>query len=243
MRWLWSAKPVAAATSDSAMPSAIMLLRPGEAAADLEAMRRGAEGGAEMAGQGEAVEAAHRLELLRGDGARRLGDQEVAGAADARDGRSAAPRFRRRVAARRQPVGQARDDGIDGERFERLREVGERFLQQAGEGGIVGHHVGHERRGAAQRRADRGRIDIEHAVGEAVVDAGVAVMRLVGMDHHDLPGACWSASRRDSGTTARPTRSGRRHRSRGDAGRRHARRSARPGAAGCLSVWSKSMWS
>ncbi len=63
-------------------------------------------------------------------------------------------------------------------------------MQQFGQGGIVGHHFGHEGwTGAVERGADRRRIDIKHAISEAAVDAGVAVMGLVGMDHHDLAAA------------------------------------------------------
>ena len=71
------------------------------------------------------------------------------------------------VAARGQAAGQALDHGVDGERFERLGEVGEGFAQQAGQDGIVGHDLGHEGRLAADRGRHRGRVDIEHAVGEA----------------------------------------------------------------------------
>jgi len=74
------------------------------------------------------------------------------------------------------------------ERLERSREIGEGLLQYGRERRVVGHDLGHERRGAAQRGADRGRIDVEHAIGKALVDLGVAVVRLVGVDHHDLPG-------------------------------------------------------
>src|SRR6185503_15608772 len=44
------------------------LLRPGQPPADLIAVRRGAGGGAEMAGKREAVEARDRFQLLRGHG-------------------------------------------------------------------------------------------------------------------------------------------------------------------------------
>ena len=65
-----------------------------------------------------------------------------------------APRARAIVAARRQAAGQALDDGIDGERLERLREVGEGLAQQAGQHGIVGHDLGHEGRAGASSAAD-----------------------------------------------------------------------------------------
>ena len=85
----------------------------------------------------------------------RFGGEEVAGARRPRDAPSRrAPRARAIVAARRQPVGQALDHGIDGERLERLGEVGEGLAQQAGQHRIVGHDLGHEGRVAPSSAAD-----------------------------------------------------------------------------------------
>ena len=142
-----------------------------------------------MAGKRETVEAGHGLELLRRHGAVRFGRQEVAGAGHGAMGDGGAAGARPVIAARGQPARQALDHGVDGKRLQRLGEVGEGFAQQAGQDGIVGHDLGHEGRLAADRGRHRGRVDIEHAVGEAGIDGGVAVMRLVGMQHHDLAAA------------------------------------------------------
>ncbi len=166
------------------------LLRLREPPADLVAMRRRAGRRAEMAGQRKAVETGHLLEFLRCHGAMRLGGEELAGAGDRAIRRDPASGARAIVAACDQPAGQALDDGIDGERLQRLREVGESLAQQIGQHGIVGHDIRHEgRTGAVERGRHRGRIDVQHAVGEAVIDAGMSVMRLVGMNDHDLPAA------------------------------------------------------
>ena len=69
-------------------------------------------------------------------------------------GRGIAPRFRLIVAARRQPVGEARDRGVDRQRLERLREIGEGLAQQPGQHRVVGHDVGHEGRTRASSAAD-----------------------------------------------------------------------------------------
>jgi hypothetical protein len=107
----------------------------------------------------------------------------------------AAPLRPSAVAALGQKLRQPADNGIHRQGLERPREFGERLAQEPCQGWIVGHDIGHEGRGGtAQRGADRGRIDVEHAVGEAFVDSGVAVMRLVGMDHHDLTCAAGAES-------------------------------------------------
>ena len=88
-----------------------------------------------------------------------------------------------------QSLRQPANDGVDRQRLQAAGKVGEGFVQDGGEGGILGHGLGHEgRRHIAQRRRDRAGIDIEHAVGEAVGNARVTVMRLVGVKHHDLSG-------------------------------------------------------
>lgn len=170
------------------------LLRPGEAAADLVAVRRGARSGTEVAGQREAVETGHGLEFLGGDGAVRLGRQEVAGSRHGAMGDGSAASAGPIVAARRQPTGHALDHGVDCQRLLASREIGEGFAQEVGQHRIVRHDLGHEGRIAADRRRYRGRVDIEHTVGEAgpdpsIIGGGMAVVRLVGMQHHDLAAA------------------------------------------------------
>ena len=72
-------------------------------------------------------------------------------------------------------------------RLERAREVAEGLAEQRAEHGVLGHNLGHEgRRSVLEGRADGARIDIEHAIGEAAIDPGMAVMGLVGVDDHDL---------------------------------------------------------
>ena len=170
MRWLWSAKPVAAATSDSGVPSAIIVLRPDEPTSDLEAMRRGAEGGAEVPGEREAVEAAHAFQFLRRDRARRFGHEELAGPRDAAKGDGAAGcraagRSPGGVGARDQAFGQSSDDGIDGQRLQSARKVGEGLVQD-GRRGQDRRRRRQARRVAAHRRAPpRSRPDRHRACG------------------------------------------------------------------------------
>lgn len=153
-------------------------------------MRRGAGGGAEVAGQREAVEPGHFLQLLRRHGTMRLGRQELAGAVDGAMGGGGALGPWAIVAARGEACGQALDDGVDGQRLERPREIGEGLAQQVGQFRIVGHHLGHEGWACTlEGGRHRGGVDVEHAVGEAGIDRGMAIMRFVGMDHHDLAAA------------------------------------------------------
>jgi len=164
-------------------------LRPRQPPPDLVAMRRGAGGGAEVAREREAVETGELFQFLRGHGAMGLGRQVLAGLAYGAMGRSAVRACLAAIAAGGQALGHALDHGIDGQRFERLGEVGEGFTHQLGQHRVVGNDVAHEgRAGIAEGCRHRGRIDIEHVVGEPGVDAGVSVMGLVGMQHHDLAG-------------------------------------------------------
>lgn len=123
--------------------------RPDEPTADLEAMWRGAEGDAEVPGEREAVETAHAFQLLRCDRPRRFGHEELPGPGDAtKGGGMAGGRATRRspggVGARDQAFGQPPNDGIDGQRLQGARKIGESLVQDGGEGRIVGDGVGHE---------------------------------------------------------------------------------------------------
>ena len=166
------------------------LLRAGQTAADLEAVGRGAVGRTEMAGQREAVEAAHLLELLRGDDARGFGDQEVAGAFDgAMGGRLLARPWRpnRRgptSSSATRPTMASAAIGSSG----RGKSAKASFSRPARAGSSDTTSGTNGVAAAPSAALDRAGIDIEHAIGEALVDAGVAVMRLVGMDHHHLAG-------------------------------------------------------
>ncbi len=85
-----------------------------------------------MAGQREAVEPAHLLELLRRHRAMGLGGEELAGAGHGLARGRAASRLGA-VAAHGQKLGQSVDQGVLGQRLEWLREIGKGLGQQIGQ--------------------------------------------------------------------------------------------------------------
>ena len=163
------------------------------AAAHQIAMRRGAEGGAERARQGEAIETGDAFKLVRGDRLRELGIEQRTHLLDRA--------VRRRALARPQPaapgerIGESGDHAFGRQRIERPGKAGERLVEHGDDGLILGDHVGDEGKPARilesviERGSDQRGVDVEHAIAEAVGRSRVAVMRFIGMKHHHLSGA------------------------------------------------------
>ena len=163
-------------------------LCPHQALSDLEAMGRGAEDRPEMAGEGEAVEPAHPLQLVRAHDPPGFGHKEIARLPHRTQGQAAALAAGAAIAAPFQKDGDPADRGVDRQRLERIREIDEGLLDDPRRRRIVRHGVRDMGRvGTVERLGDRRRVEIEHAIGEGAALAGMAVMRLVRMQHQDLP--------------------------------------------------------
>jgi threonine/homoserine/homoserine lactone efflux protein len=164
--------------------------RPVEAAQREIAIWAGAEAGAEVPRQREARQTRRLLERRRSDGRFEISIEKFPRPTN----RAPMPRpelaSAERPIARRQRLGYLKDEFVALEVLEREIEIGERWPRCAGKTVVTRYRIADERQGSslAQRLLYRARLDVENAIAKARAGAGMAVMRLVRMQHEDLAG-------------------------------------------------------
>ncbi len=160
--------------------------RVAQAAHQQVAVGAGGIGGAEMPCEGEAAEAGRAFEFHRTHRAIGMRLQIVAGAGGALPGDGARGR-QHRAGMVREVAGDGLGQRVAAQFLEALAEATERLQQQRTQRRVVDDGLGHEgQRVRPKRRAQRGGLDIEHAVEQSGCRAGRAVVHLVRMQHQHL---------------------------------------------------------